>query len=172
MTGRKKMTVAPRYRIKLTSEERSQLERLTSKASGTNGKIFMNARILLLCDVSEENKTQKKVEDIAEMFGISSRTIEHLKQRVAEHGGNMAVGIEKPERAVRAPKFGGEIEAQLIAAACSQAPDGCARWTVRLLADKMVELKIVDSISPMTVQRMLKKTSFSLTGRNTGKSRH
>jgi transposase len=109
----------------------------------------------LLCDAGPHGD-RWKVADVATALGITARTVEHLKQRFVEEG------IEKAlERRARTtpPKvtFGGEFDARLTALACSPTPDGRARWTVRLLAEKLVELKIAPSVSPMTVQRSLKK---------------
>ncbi|RRK01885.1 helix-turn-helix domain-containing protein [Opitutaceae bacterium TAV3] len=89
-------------------------------------------------------------------LGVSTRTIEHLKQRFVEEGLSAAL-VRKPQRKPRAAAFDGEFDARLTALACSQAPSGYQRWTVRLLADKLVELKIADSVSAMTVHRSLKK---------------
>ena len=93
---------------------------------------------------------------------VTSRTIEHLKQRFVEEGLEVALA-RKPQRKPREAIFDGEFDARLTALACSQAPAGYQRWTVRLLADKLVELKIVDTISTMSVQRSLKKTNCVLT---------
>ncbi|MGH8019421.1 MAG: helix-turn-helix domain-containing protein [Opitutaceae bacterium] len=97
-----------------------------------------------------------KVADVATALGVSSRTIEHLKARFVEEG--LEAALERKRR-VKPPKliFGGEFDARLTALACSPAPAGRARWTVRLLAEKAVELKIAHSVSTMTVQRSLKK---------------
>lgn len=99
--------------------------------------------------------------DVAAALGITSRTIEHLKQRFVDEGLEVAQA-RKPQRKPREVVFDGEFDARLTALACSQAPAGYQRWTVRLLADKLVELKIVDTISTMSVQRSLKKTNCGL----------
>ena len=159
--------MAPRYKITLTRREREDLENQTRNRKTTAVK-FVHGRALLLCDAGPHGD-QWKVADVAAALGITPRTVEHLKQRFVEEG------IEKAlERRARTtpPKvtFGGEFDARLTALACSPAPDGRARWTVRLLAEKLVELKIAPSVSPMTVQRSLKKTNYSLIGANTGRS--
>jgi hypothetical protein len=102
---------------------------------------------------------------------MTARSLEHLKKRFVEEG--LAVAIERKERLTppREIQFGGEFEAHLIALACSEAPEGRSRWTVRLLAEKMVELQIVSSVSPMTVCNTLKKMNLSLTKANTGRYR-
>ena len=150
----------PRYKIKLTASERRDLERLT-KTGQTSARKFVFARALLLCDAGRDGPGWK-VAKVADALGITSRTIEHLKRRVAE------VGVEEAlERKVRLkpPReiiFDGAFAARLTALACSRAPAGYARWTVRLLAEKVVELKIAPAVSAMTIQRTLKKTSCSL----------
>ncbi len=158
----------PRYRVTLTPAEREELERLT-KTAKTNAKRFVYARALLLCDTGSQGPAWK-VEDTAEALGVSSRTIEHLKKRFVEEGLSAALERRQPEKPPREVTFGGEFEARLIALACSQAPEGRRRWTVRLLAEKAVELDLAPTVSHMTIQRVLKKTNLSLTSGGTGKS--
>ena len=158
----------PRYRIILTEQERKDLEALT-RCGKTGAKRFIHARALLLCDTGSEGSAWT-VTNVAEALGVTSRTIEHLKQRFVEEGLEAAL-VRKPRgKPPRDVIFDGAFEARLIALACSDAPEGRLRWTVRLLADKAVELKFVSSVSHMTVQRVLKKTNLSLTSANTGKS--
>lgn len=152
--------MTPRYKVTLTEEERGELEALTRSGKTTAPK-FIHARALLLCDAGEHGPAWK-VGDVAEALGITSRTIEHLKQRFVEEGLESAL-VRKPNSRTPNVTFDGAFEARLTALACSPAPDGRARWTVRLLAEKIVELKIAPSVSTMTVQRALKKTSLSLT---------
>jgi transposase len=104
-------------------------------------------------------------------LGVTSRTIEHLKKRFIEEGFDAALNRKLREKPPREVVFDGAFEARLIALACSDAPEGYQRWTVRLLADKAVELKFAESVSHMTVQRALKKTNLSLTSASTRKSR-
>ena len=161
--------MTPRYRVTLTKEERNELEALTKKGK-IEARRFKYARALLLCDAGPEGPSWK-VADVADALGVTSRSIEHLKKRFVEEG--LAVAIERKERLTppREIQFGGEFEAHLIALACSEAPVGRSRWTVRLLAEKMVELQIVSSVSPMTVCNTLKKMNLSLTKANTGRYR-
>jgi transposase len=164
----KEAAMTPRYRVRLTSSERKELEALTRNGK-TPAKKFIHARALLLCDASP-NGPAWKVADVAAALGITSRTIEHLKKRFVEEGLGAAL-VRKPR--VRPPRdviFDGAFEARLIALACSEAPPGHRRWTVRLLADRVVELDLAPSVSHMTVQRVLKKMNLSLTSKNTGKS--
>ena len=151
---------APRYKITLTQEERGQLEELT-RSGKTAASKFIHARALLLCDAGEFGNPWK-VAEVAEALGITPRTIEHLKERFVEEGIEAAL-VRKP--AVKAPKltFDGAFDARLTALACSPAPEGRVRWTVRLLAEKVVELKIAPKVSTMSIHRALKKTNLSLT---------
>jgi transposase len=161
--------MAPRYRVTLTTEERNELEALTRNGK-TPAKKFIHARALLLCNASPDGPAWK-VADVATALGITSRTIEHLKKRFVEEGIEAALVRKSRVRPPREIIFDGAFEARLIALACSEAPAGHRRWTVRLLADKVVELNFASSVSHMTVQRVLKKTNLSLTSKSTGKSR-
>jgi transposase len=124
---------------------------------------------LLLCDAGPHGPAWS-VADVAEALGVSSRTIEHLKKRFVEDGLEAALERKPRDTPPREVIFDGAFEARLTALACSDAPEGRRRWTVRLLADKAVELKIAESVSHMTVQRVLKKTNLSLISASTGKS--
>ncbi len=157
----------PRYRVTLTEEERKELETITRRGK-THARRVLQARALLLCDAGEAGPAWN-VADVAEALGLTSRTIEHLKQRFVEDGLEAAIERKPREKPPREIIFDGAFEARLIALACSDAPDGRRRWTVRLLADKAVELKFAESVSHMTVQRVLKKTNLSLISASTGK---
>ena len=161
--------MAPRYRVTLTTQERKDLEALTHNGK-TGAKVFIHARALMLCDAGSEGPAWK-VADVAKALGVTTRTIEHIKQRFVEEGIEAALQRKPRIRPPRDVIFDGEFEARLIALACSDAPEGRQRWTVRLLAQKAVELNFAPSVSHMTVQRVLKKTNFSLTAASTGKSR-
>jgi len=159
----------PRYRVTLTDQEREALEALT-KTAKTNAKRFLYARSLLLCDAGPQGPAWA-VADTAEAMGVTPRTIEHLKKRFVEEGLAAALERRQPEKSPREVTFDGAFEARLVALACSETPEGRRRWTVRLLAEKAVELSLAPSVSHMTVQRLLKKTNLSLTSGSTGKSR-
>lgn len=161
--------MSPRYRVTLTEPERTRLEALTRNGK-TGAKRFIQARALLLCDAGPDGPAWS-VADVAEALGITSRTIEHLKKRFVEEGIEAALERKAREKPPRDVIFDGAFEARLISLACSEAPEGHDRWTVRLLADKAVELRFASSVSHMTVQRVLKKTNLSLTSASTGKSR-
>jgi transposase len=124
---------------------------------------------LLLCDAGADGPAWN-VSDVATALGVTSRAIEHLKKRFVEDGLEAALERKPRETPPREVIFDGAFEARLIALACSDAPEGRRRWTVRLLADKAVELSFAASVSHMTVQRVLKKTNLSLTSASTGKS--
>ena len=161
--------MSPRYRVELTPEERKEVEALTRNGK-TPAKKFIHARALLLCNASPGGPAWK-VADVAAALGVTSRTIEHLKKRFVEDGIEAALVRKSRVRPPREIIFDGAFEARLIALACSEVPAGHRRWTVRLLADKVVELNFASSVSHMTVQRVLKKMNLSLTSKNTGKSR-
>lgn len=161
--------MAPRYKVTLTKEERQELETISTKGKKA-ARTVLHARALLLLDAGEYGP-KWLVETVAEAVGTTTRSLEHLKKRFVEEG--VSVAIERKVRLTppREIQFGGEFEAHLIALACSEAPEGRSRWTVRLLAEKMVELQIVPSVSPMTVCNTLKKMNLSLTKANTGRYR-
>jgi hypothetical protein len=152
--------MTPRYRVTLSEDERSRLEELT-RCGKTAAHTFVHARALLLCDAGPLGSPWK-VADVAEALGVTPRTIEHLKERFVEEGLEAALQ-RKPHAKPAKLCFDGAFDARLTALACSPAPDGRARWTVRLLAEKVVELKIAPKISTMSVHRALKKTNLSLT---------
>ena len=159
----------PRYRVTLTAQERQGLEDMT-KTAKTDAKRFLYARALLLCDAGPQGSGWA-VADTAEAMGVTPRTIEHLKKRFVEEGLAAALERRQPDKPPREVTFDGAFEAGLIALACSEAPEGRRRWTVRLLAEKAVELSLSQRVSHMTVQRLLKKTNLSLTSESTGKFR-
>lgn len=161
--------MTPRYRVTLTEEERQELEALTRRGK-TGAKKFIHARALLLCDASPDSPGWT-VADTAAALGVTSRTIEHLKKRFVEEGLAAALERKPREKPPREIRFDGAFEAKLISLACSDAPEGHRRWTVRLLAEKVVELNIAPYVSHMTVQRVLKKMNLSLTSASTGKFR-
>jgi transposase len=164
----KEVAMSPRYRVMLTKGERKELEAMTRRGK-THARRFIHARALLLCDAGEDGPAWN-VADVATALGVTSRSIEHLKKRFVEDGFEAALERKPREKPPREVVFDGAFEARLIALACSDAPDGRRRWTVRLLADKAVELRLAESVSHMTVQRVLKKTNLSLTSASTGKS--
>ena len=153
--------MALRYKVTLTEEERCQLEALTRSGRMAASK-FIHARALLLCDAGAYGGPWK-VAEVAEALGITTRTTEHLKARFVEEGIEAALA-RKPSPKPPPRTFDGAFDARLTALACSPAPAGRARWTVRLLAEKVVELKIAPKVSTMSVHRTLKKTNLTPPG--------
>lgn len=145
-----------KYIVKLTEEERNKLEQIISTGKDSARRI-LHARILLKADESEEGPRWRD-EQISEALEASLSTIFRVRQRFVEEGTNAAIS-RHPGSGIRDPKIDGECEAHLVALTCSAAPDGQARWTLRMLADKMVELEYIDSISYETVRQTLKKMS-------------
>jgi len=149
-----------RYRVTLTDAERCELECM-SKTNKTGAKRFVHARILLLCDSSPGMEPWGSAR-IGEALGVTPRCVENVKRRFVEQGLASALDRKEREAPPRKRVFDGEKEARLVALACSEAPAGCKRWTVNLLAEELVRLEIFESVSPSTVHRTLKKTSLSL----------
>jgi len=154
--------MAPRYRVTLTEEEREYLEDISTKGKRA-ARTVLYARALLLLDAGEHGGPKWIVAKVGEALGTTSRSLEHLKKRFVEEGLTRAIERKKRVTPPRKIQFGGEFEAHLLALACSEAPEGRKRWTVRLLAEKMIELKMVESVSAMTVCNTLKKMNLSLT---------
>lgn len=144
-----------RYLVRLSAEERQYLKDLVSTGKGVAYKI-KHANILLNIDI---NGLGWSDEEAASAFSCHRNTVANLRQRFVEQG--LAVALErKPQaRPARQPVCDGEPEAKLIALRCGEPPVGQARWTLRLLADKAVELEIVPAISHETVRQVLKKTN-------------
>ncbi len=153
--------MAPRYRVTLTKEERKELEAISTKGKRA-ARTVLYARALLLLDAGEFGP-KWSVAQVAQAIGTTSRSLEHLKKRFIEKGLPAAIERKYRETPPREIKFGGEFEAHLLALACSDPPEGRERWTMRLLAEKIVEMKIAPSVSPMTVCNTLKKMNLSLT---------
>lgn len=147
-----------RYTIKLTKDEVEELNGIINKGYHTS-QTYRNAYILLNCDTG---KYSEKVvnEQICKVLKVSMRTIDRVKKKFIEEG--MEACMErKPTSRVYERKVDGDVEAKLVALCCSSPPEGCAKWTLRLLADKMVELNYVESISHVTIGNVLKKTNLS-----------
>lgn len=154
-----------RYKVTLTREERSELENILKKGKHTS-LLFRNSCILLNSDESEYGEKMSN-EVIAQILHINPKTVERLKQRFVEDGFEACLD-RKPYPEVTNIKIDGDFEAHLIALSCSEAPKGYARWSLRLLADKMVELNYVDAVSHETVRQTLKKTKSNHGGFKVG----
>jgi hypothetical protein len=158
-----------KYLVTLTPEERAWLTGLVS-AGKRSALTITRARILLKADQAEGGPAWDDAR-IAEALDCGTRTVERVRQRFVERGLEPALGRKPQDRPSRERKFDGAAEARLIALACSAPPGGRARWTLKLLADKLVDLEVFDSVSGETVRRVLKKTSSSPTARSSGSSR-
>ena len=148
-----------KYKVTLTDEERQQLQGLIA-AGKAAAKRLAHARILLKADAAEGGPGWDD-QRIAEATEVSTDTVARVRQRFVEQGLEAALARKKQDRPSRERKLDGRAEARVIALACSAPPDGRKAWTMRLLADRLVELEVVDSVSDETVRRALKKTRSS-----------
>jgi transposase len=148
-----------KYIVTLTEEERQMLHAMLSRGKAAARKL-MHARILLKADASEGGPAWNDAA-IAQGLEVGRATVERVRKEFVEEGFDAALERRKPRRQYRR-KLDGDGEAHLIALACSQAPEGRSRWTLRLLADRMVQLEQVDHLSYETVREVLKKTSLNL----------
>ncbi len=139
--------------VHLKEEDREDLKRYLRKGK-SSARSQTRARILLLADEGRED------EAIVEALKVSKSTVSRIRTRYCENGLDFA--LNEKARCGAPPKIDGRIEAQLTLIACSEQPEGRSKWTVRLIADKLVEMDVVDSISHMSVQRLLKKMKLSL----------
>jgi len=157
------------YRIKLKDFERIELEALRDRGS-QKAKTFKKAMALLLCD---EGPGAPALTDsrILPLVAMNASSLMRLRQRCCEVGPLEALVAKVRAVPAREKKITGEIEARITQLACSQAPEGAARWTLRLMADRLVELEIIDSISHSSVGQVLKKVRSNRGGRKDGASR-
>ena len=146
-----------KYIVRLSGEERKSLKRLVSSGKGS-ARMFTRARILLKADVGEDGPGWPD-EKIADALDVTIQTIERIRKQLVEEGLEAVLSRRKYVQKVSRKKLDGDAEAHLIALACTDAPEGYTRWSLRLLADRMVELGYVESISHEAVRRVLKKTS-------------
>lgn len=144
-----------KYKVTLTDQEREDLGQLISKGKGAARKL-LHARILLKADSQVGWQDQA----ISEALEVSISTIERVRERFVEEGVEAALERQAPKR-VYTRKLDGEQEAHLVALVCGQPPDDRGRWTLKLLAQKMVELEYVDNIAPETIRQTLKKMNLS-----------
>jgi len=161
--------MSTKYSVMLNSAERAWLEEITRKGKNSASKV-LQARALLLCDAGEHGVAWP-VHRISEALGISSGTINNLKKRVVVGGIEGAFTRKQRETPPREVLYDGAFDAHVVALACSEPPKGYQRWTVRLLATKIVELQIAPEASHMSVHRALKKMNCSLTVKDIGKFR-
>lgn len=155
-----------KYKVTLTEPERNELNEIVRKGKHRSQKL-LNALILLNSDVGNYQTNHSKNEDIARILNISMRKIDRIKKTFVERGMDIALNGTKGQRLYK-KKADGDFEAHLIALSCSDPPKGFARWSLRLLADRVVELDYVDNISYETIRRVLKKTSLNPGGNRDG----
>jgi transposase len=148
-----------KYPVQLTAEQRQELQELIAQGTAA-ARTLGHARILLKADVAPGGPAWKHAQ-IAEAVEVSELTITRVCRRFGE-GGLMAALQRRVQARRKAPRLDGAQEAHLIALACSAAPPGQARWTLRLLADRMVELQYVEQVSHETVRQVLKRGNLSL----------
>jgi len=148
--------VAKKYRVTLTAEERAELGAMISRGKADARKLA-HARILLQADEAD-GAPARTDEEVASSLDTSTRTVERVRRRFVEEGIESAL-LPKPTKRIYARALDGAQEAHLIALACSRPPDGKKRWTLRLLADRVVELGYAEAVSHETVRRVLQKTS-------------
>ena len=154
------MTSTKKYRIRLTTDEQRELKTLVSRGRTAAYK-QTHARILLISDESRPDGGMTDT-DISRALGVGLSMVERVRRRCVEEGIESALNRKKQLRR-RQKRLDGQGEARLIAMACGEPPDGRARWTLKLLADQLVECEIVETISTETVRRVLKKTNSSPT---------
>jgi transposase len=148
-----------KYIVRLTTGEREELQTLVKRGKAAARK-QLRARILLHADEGDLGPGGTD-EEICKAQLVSLRTVERLRQRLVEEGLPAALEDKRLDIPPRPPKLDGRQEAKLIALCCSAPPKGCARWSLRLLGDRLVELEVVDSISHETVRQVLKKTNLN-----------
>jgi len=153
------------YKVTLTEEERQELQKLIQK--GGKGYRIRHAQILLKLDRIPEN-VEWTYDRIKEAYGAAYCVIAGVAKRFVLDGLEAALGRKKQENYHR--KVTGEIEAQICAIACSEAPEGCSRWTMKAIAEKLISLEVVDYISDSTVCDVMKKTRLSHGASNNGAS--
>ena len=153
-----------KYVVRLTESEREELTNLVKRGKTAAYRI-KHANILLKVDADGPGWTDAET---ANAFGCHVNTVANMRQRLVEHGLDAALERKPQDHPSRERIFDGKKEARLIATACSEPPEGHARWTLQLLADRMVELKVVESVSRKTVERTLKKTNCNPTVRSAG----
>ncbi len=149
-----------RYVVTLEKTERDELIEITRKGSHTSQKV-VNALILLNCDEGQFNDKRNTGETIAAVLQISQRKVDRVKRRFVEEGFDIALGGRQGRREYYEIKADGDFEAHLVALSCSEPPAGYSQWSLRLLADRAVELNYIDSVSHETVRQVLKKTKLN-----------
>lgn len=149
-----------KYIVRLSAQERQVLAKLVSSGRGS-ARMFTRARILLKADQGKQGPEWSD-EQISDAFDVTVQSIERIRKQLVEEGFDAVLSRRPYRQKISRKKVDGEVEAHLIALACGKPPEGWARWTLRLLADSIVELGYVDSISHEAVRQTLKKTNLCL----------
>lgn len=147
------------YRVTLRDEEREELTAIANKGKG-NARRMRRSRILLLADENRSDGGWKDA-DIAQALGAHQRTVERTREKCVGLGIEVALNHARPQKK-KEKLLDGEAEARLVQLACSEAPDGHDRWSLRMLADQLIELEVVETVSRETVRTTLKKMNLSL----------
>jgi len=158
-----------RYRIELTEDEREELLGIVTRGKAAAATIA-HANVLLAVDTGEHAELRMTSAQAAAAYHVSERTVDNVKRRLAEEGMGAALG-RKPRSRPGNVKIDGEAEARIVALTCTDPPEGHARWTLRLIAERAVELGYVESISHVAVGNVLKKTRSSHGWSGSGASR-
>jgi hypothetical protein len=148
-----------KYIVKLSKDEHDKLRKLIKSGRGPS-RMFTRARILLKADEGEHGPSWGD-EKISDALDVTVQTIERVRKQLVEEGLDAVLSRHRYTQKVSRKKIDGDVEAHLIALSCSEPPEGYARWTLRLLADKVVELGYVENISYEAVRQTLKKTNLS-----------
>lgn len=146
------------YKVTLTNEERTRLTAIVSKGKG-NARLIRRAQILLLADENQPDGGWKDA-DIAKALSAHVRTVERTRETCVQEGVDAALTHTRPQKK-RSKVLDGAAEARLVQLACSEAPDGQEHWTLQMLADKLIELEVVETVSRETVRTTLKKMNLS-----------
>lgn len=154
------------YKVELTKQERNELTSIIKKGKHTS-QVYRNAYVLLNTDEGSYSEQKVTNAEISKVLRIGMRTIDRIKKRFVEEGFSACL-TRKPTTRTYEKKIDGEIEAKLLSIACSEPPKGFSKWSLRLLADKMVELQYIDSISHETVRTVLKKRIETLESKRLG----
>jgi hypothetical protein len=147
------------YKVTLTNEERAKLTAIVSKGKG-NVRRIRRAQMLLLADENQPDGAWKDA-DIAKALSAHARTVERTREKCVLEGVESALNHTRPKKK-RSKVLDGAAEARLVQLACSEAPDGLDRWTLQMLADELIELEVVETVSRETVRTTLKKMNLSL----------
>lgn len=148
-----------KYIVRLSRDERTALKKYSTSGRGT-ARSFIRARILLKADQSKRGPAWSD-EQISDAFDVTVQTVERVRKQLVEEGLDAVLSRREYKQKVSRKKIDGDVEARLIALSCSEPPEGWSRWTLRLLADKVVELGYLDTISHEAIRQTLKKTKLN-----------